>query len=53
MSFLDCEHCGRFVDTDEDVDGIWSKSGYTCEVCSEELREGEEPVIGDIPKEQT
>lgn len=40
MSMMRCERCQRVVDTDEDLDGIWSDFGYTCEACTEAAEDG-------------
>jgi hypothetical protein len=37
MSMMICEKCDKLVDTDFDLEGIWSDTGYTCECCTEEI----------------
>lgn len=38
MSMLCCEICNNPVDTDWDLDGVWTKTGYICESCAETAR---------------
>ncbi len=42
MSMLRCERCDRVVDTDYDLEGIWSETGYTCERCTERDEENDD-----------
>lgn len=39
MSIMICEVCEEQEDIDFHGDGIWSDTGYTCENCSENIRE--------------
>jgi len=31
-----CRQCGEYCDTDFDLDGVWTDTGYTCTACTEE-----------------
>lgn len=35
MSCMICLHCERNVDTDFDMEGTWTDSGYICTSCTE------------------
>lgn len=39
MSMMRCADCSELVDTDEDLNGLWGDTDYTCEACTEKLAE--------------
>lgn len=49
MSVMRCAECQEPVDTDEDMNGLWGDTNYTCESCTEKL--ADEPcefVLDDV-----
>ena len=43
MSCMICLYCDRLVDTDSDLDGIWTSEGeYICESCTEKMKDAME-----------
>lgn len=46
MSVMICEQCDNPVDTDWDLDGTWTGTGYICESCTEANEEN--PVVTRI-----
>ena len=30
-----CRACAEYCDTDFDLDGVWTDTGYTCTACTE------------------
>lgn len=45
MSMMACSGCSRYVDTDENVEGVWEDKGtrYWCDRCLEEAAEEADP----------
>lgn len=43
MSVMTCDHCDRYVDTDYDVEGVFTADDFVCSWCLENgvLRDGE------------
>jgi len=40
MSMMICFQCDKLVDTDYDLEGIWTSEGeYICEACTEYMSE--------------
>jgi len=42
MSMMRCAECGNIVDTDEDLEGRWGDTTYTCTACCEDEEESDE-----------
>lgn len=36
MSMMICKTCERLVDTDVDLDGVWTETEYICTACAED-----------------
>ena len=43
VSMMRCERCENVVDTDYDLEGEWSDTGYTCERCCEREETEDKP----------
>jgi len=45
VSMVVCRECGEYCDSDFDLDGVWTDTGYICTACTERAERDAEDAL--------